>query len=45
MKTISVSQILLFLIICFLLFGDLQNSKKKIAKLLKQVKQFFNSKI
>lgn len=45
MKTISISQVILFFIICFLLFGDLQNLKKKVVNLLKQFKQFFNSKV
>lgn len=39
MKSISISQIILFSIFCFLLFGDLQKLRKKIEKIIKQIKQ------
>ena len=42
MKTISISQIIAFFIICFLLFGDLQNLRTQVMKFLKQIKNFFN---
>jgi len=41
MKAINVSQLVLFFVVCFLLFGDLQNFKKKVKTLIKQIKQLF----
>ena len=40
MKSISISQIILLFIFCFLLFGDLQKFKEQTKKFLKQIKQF-----
>lgn len=40
MKFVSISQIILFFIICFLLFGDFKNLKERTKKIIKQIKQF-----
>ena len=44
MRTFSLSQIILFFIFCCLLFGDLENFKKKFKIFVKQIQQFFENK-
>lgn len=44
MRTISLSQLIVFILICFLLFGDLTKVKKHIKNLMRQIKQFFDTK-
>lgn len=41
---ISIGQILILLIISFLLFGDFDNLKKKLIKLLTRVNKLINDK-
>ena len=41
---ISIGQIIILLTISFLLFGDVQNVKNKLKKLLKKVEVFLNDK-
>ena len=41
---ISIGQILILLIISFLLFGDLDNLKKKLTNLLTQMNKLINDK-
>ena len=41
---ISFGQIIIVLLILFLLFGDLQNAKKRLQNLLKQINKFFEKK-
>lgn len=39
MKIVSLSQIIVFLLFCFLLFGDLQNFKKHLNKIIKYIRR------
>jgi hypothetical protein len=41
---ISIGQILIFLIISFLLFGDLDHVKKKLTNFLTQISELINNK-
>jgi Sec-independent protein translocase protein TatA len=43
MRTISIGQILVLTFICFLLFGDFNNLKKKVKTILKQIKAYFET--
>lgn len=44
MRNISFGQILVLAIICFLLFGDFFNFKKKLITLKKQLRDTFSTK-
>lgn len=41
---ISIGQILIFVIVSFLLFGDFDNLKKKLTNLLTHINKFRNNK-
>lgn len=44
MRNISFGQILILIVLCFLLFGDFFNLKKKLNQLKKQFYGFINTK-
>jgi Sec-independent protein translocase protein TatA len=44
MRNISIGQILVLIIICFLLFGDLSSIKKQMKIILKQFNSYFKTK-
>ena len=43
MRNISIGQIVILLLIFFLLFGDFNNLKKKVKKLIKNVNDYFKN--
>lgn len=42
MRNVSIGQIIILLVICFLLFGDLSRLKKKLKVIFKSVFNFFD---
>ena len=44
MRNISIGQVIILLIICFLLFGDFSNVRKKIKLIINKITQFINDK-
>jgi Flp pilus assembly pilin Flp len=44
MRNTSVGQVLILVVICFLLFGDLNNVKKKVKAIFKNVNHYFDEK-
>ena len=44
MRSTSIGQILILIVICFLLFGDLNNVKKKAKSIFKNLSHYFDKK-
>lgn len=44
MRNVSIGQILVLILICFLLFGDFHSIKKKGKTIIKQINNYLNKK-